>query len=79
MTLEEMKSVDPRTVDRGTLVQRSCVKSMPGGSKEERIREFIRQIKNPYCYIDGDIVVKISFSDNGKTMEDCMRNYFSGL
>ena len=41
MTLEEMRAVDPRTVDRNTLMQRSSVKINPGADKEERIRDFI--------------------------------------
>lgn len=79
MTLEEMRAVDPRTVDRNTLMQRSSVKINPGADKEERIRDFISQIGNPYCYLDGDMVVKISFSDTDRTIEDCIHAYLSGV
>ena len=79
MTMEEMKAVDPRTVDRSTLVQRSSVKIDPKAGKEERIREFISQIGNPYCYLDGDMVVKVSFADTDRTIEDCIHAYLSGI
>ncbi len=41
MTLEEMRSVNPATVDRSTLVQRSSVKVNPKKSKPERIMDYI--------------------------------------
>lgn len=79
MTLEEMSQVDPRTVDRSTLVQRSTVKIDPNASREERIADFVEQIKNPYCYLDGKTVVKISFTNNGRTIEDCVADYLRGV
>ena len=39
-------------------------KSLP---KEERIADFVRQIKNPYRFRCG------SFARNGATLEDCLR------
>lgn len=76
---EKMKSVDPRTVARDTLVQRGSVRLDPNAPREERLREFIRQIKNPYCYLDGKTVVKISFSTSDTTMEDCLAHYLRDL
>ena len=79
MTLEEMRDIDPRTVDKSTLAQIGDVKIDPKLSKGERINEYIRQLKNPYCYLDGDTVVKISFSETDRTIEDCMHSYLAGL
>ena len=79
MHTEEMKNVDPRTVDRDMLVQRSSVRLDPNAPRQERLREFIRQIKNPYCYLDGKTVVKISFAKTDTTMEDCIVHYLRGL
>lgn len=45
-------------------------KSLP---KEERIADFVRQIKNPYRFRCGDFVVKASFARNGATLENCLR------
>ena len=70
MSVEAMKSVNPKTVDRNNLVQRSSVRLDPAAPREERLRDFIQQIKNPYCYLDGKTVVKISFSRTDTTMED---------
>lgn len=79
MTLEEMKAVDPRTVDRSALVQRASVKIRAEGSREERMKEYLSQIGNPYCYLERKTVVKISFSDTDRTIEDCIRAYLNGI
>ena len=79
MGVEAMKSIDPRTVDRSTLMQRSSVRLEPSAPREERLRDFIQQIKNPYCYLDGKTVVKISFTNTATTIEDCLENYLRGL
>ena len=79
MGVEAMKSIDPRTVDRSTLMQRSSVRLDPSAPREERLRDFIQQIRNPYCYLDGKTVVKISFTNTATTIEDCLENYLRGL
>ena len=79
MTLEEMRAVDVRTVNRNTLVQRSSVKIDQKKSKQERIRDYISQICNPYCYLEGNTVVKISFANTDRIIEDCIHAYLNGL
>ena len=79
MGIEAMKTVDPKNVDRSALVQRSSVRLNPDAPREDRLRDFIRQIKNPYCYLDGKTVVKITFSNTDTTMEDCLEHYLRGL
>ncbi len=74
-----LRAVDPSKVDRSTLVQRSSVRIDPNASREERIRQFVEQIKNPYCYLDGNTVVKIQFAETDTTIEDCFVNYLSGI
>ena len=49
MSVETMRSVNPKTVDRSTLVQRDSIRLEPADPQNERRREFIQQIKNPYC------------------------------
>ena len=76
---KKLQSVNPETVDRSMLVQRNTVKINPEATKEERIRQFVEQIKNPYCYLEGNTVVKIQFADTDTTIEDCFVNYLSGI
>ena len=42
-------------------------------SKEERIAEFLRQIKNPYCFRCGKFTVRAKYADNGVSLEDCLK------
>jgi len=39
---------------------------------EEKLKSFIKQIKNPYKYRVGDIVVNIRFTDNGRSFKDAL-------
>ena len=41
--------------------------------KEERIAEFIRQIKNPYCFRCGKFTVQAQFADNGVSLADYLK------
>ena len=41
--------------------------------KEERIAEFLRQIKNPYCFRCGKFTVRAKYADNGVSLEDCLK------
>lgn len=68
LSMEQMKGINPRTIDRESLrdIESICIEaSLP---KAERIADFIRQIGNPYCYRHGKYVVKVSFSDTGVTL-----------
>lgn len=42
--------------------------------KPERIKEYIRQIKNPYCFKCGNFVVTAKYSDKGLSIEDCLQS-----
>ncbi len=79
MTADEMKNVDIRTVDRDALVDIHDVKIDRTLPKKERIRSFVEQIKNPYCFKCGEVVVKMSFSDTEATLEDRMEHYLRSL
>ena len=75
MTLEEMKAVDIRTVDPEKLVDIRDVHIDTSLPKEERMRSFLKQIKNPYVFKYKDVVIKTSFANNGLTIEDCLEDY----
>jgi hypothetical protein len=41
--------------------------------KQERIVEFIKQIKDPHHFRCGQFVVTVKYSNNKTTIEDCLR------
>ena len=48
-TLDDLKNVDLLTVDRDELVDIRDVKINTDLPQEERMKDFVKQIKNPYC------------------------------
>lgn len=78
INIEEMKNVDIRNVDKSLLVERSTIKIDPNAPREQKLQDYIKQIKNPYCYLDDDTVVKLSFAKTDVTMEDCFAHYLKG-
>lgn len=73
ITLEEldrMKDTDIRMVDKAELVDIRNVKIDTEKPVTERIEDYVRQIRNPYCFKVGDVAVKVSFSENGGSFED---------
>ena len=70
MSIEDMKAVDVRTVDPETLVDVTKIVIDESLSKEERVAEFIRQVKNPYCFRVGDMVVKNVYSNDGVSLRE---------
>ncbi len=73
MTIEEMKKIDIRTVDPETLVDVTKIEINDTLSKDERKKEYLRQVKNPYCFRVGEVVVKCSYSNDGVTIRDRFR------
>ena len=41
--------------------------------KEERIADFVKQIKNPYRFRCGDFVINACFASGGTSIEDCLK------
>lgn len=46
---------------------------------EERMMDYLEQIKNPYCFRCGDAVVSILFPAGGTSIDILLKNYFEGL
>ena len=70
MSLEKLQSVDIRTVKPEDVVDIQQIKIDDGLSQQEKQREFIRQVKNPYCFRVGKIIVKASYSGNGVSLNE---------
>ncbi|MCI8286479.1 MAG: hypothetical protein HFH89_02215 [Lachnospiraceae bacterium] len=78
-TLREMADVDVRTVPKESLVDIRDVRIDGSMGREERISDYIEQVKNPYCVQCNGIVVKMSFSQSGETLEDKLNSYFRSI
>ncbi|MGC6176222.1 DUF6870 family protein [Lacrimispora sp. 38-1] len=73
--LQQLRAIDPSSIDIDTLVDICSVKINTELPKEERIVDFIRQIKNPYLFKYGDMVIQCVFSDTETTLNDRLKQY----
>lgn len=62
-------------IDRDSLVDIRDVKIDTSLPKEDRMRDFIRQVKDPYLFRYGKYVVKVEFSDTDITLEQRLADY----
>lgn len=46
---------------------------------EDRIRSYVEQVKNPYCFRVGDVKVRVSFASNGRTLNDSFADMLTSL
>ncbi len=78
-TLKNMAQTDINTVPKESLVDIKDVTINMDKQKQERISDFLQQIKNPYCFTCNGIIVKISFSSNKQTLEELLESHFLSL
>ncbi|MCX4325344.1 MAG: hypothetical protein OSJ59_20650 [Lachnospiraceae bacterium] len=79
MELDALKDVDVRTVEKEGLVDIREIPVERGLTAEERLRDFIGKVKNPYCFRVGDVVVKTAFSENGGSFGERFERMLAGL
>ena len=73
--LAKMKDMDIREAEAGKLADILEIEIDKGLSDSEKKREFIRQIRNPYLYRQGEYIVKLSFADTDATLTDRLMEY----
>ena len=65
-----MKEIDILKVDKNVLVDINDVNIDESLPIYERICSFMEQVKNPYCYKVGNVVVKVDYTDGTPILED---------
>ena len=68
------EDINPDDVD-----EISSIKIDRRKSSNERILEFLMQVKNPYVFKVNDRLVRFSFSENGPTAYDCLTRVLENL
>lgn len=75
--MNELKSVDIRNVDKGSLVDLDSVQIDESKPVQERVLSFLEQVQNPYCFRIGDVAVKVNYKSDGpsfqQNFEDLLR------
>lgn len=73
--LRELRNLNVTQVDVNDLVDIRTVEVQTELPKEERVDDFIRQIKNPYFFKCGDIVIESVFSKTEITLDERIKQY----
>ena len=77
--LDDMSRIEIAEIDRNSLVDLSSVHidtSLPAG---ERMSNYLQQVKNPYLFRCGNMVVRVLFDPNGAELGDILKRHFISL
>ena len=64
---------------RESLVDIRDVKLDSSMEQADRARSFIQQVKNPYRFKVGDVVVNVAYTNGGATLNECFADMLSLL
>lgn len=73
--MEDEKYLDIRTVLPETLENLEDVVIDTSLPVEDRMKEFVKQIKNPYCFRCGKLIVQVEYKESGKSINECLKEY----
>lgn len=46
---------------------------------EERVKSYVEQIKDPYCFKVGDVVVRVSYAGKDKSLTDSFTSMIASM
>ncbi len=55
------------------------VEAIQGETAIERLESLCQQVENPYCFRVGKTPVKVTFAENGASLESKLESYFLSL
>lgn len=76
--LERMEKASRDLFESGSLTDLSSI-TIGGDTPIQKLESLSAQLKNLYCFRVGNTPVKISFKENGPTLEESVTRYFTGL
>ena len=77
--LEKCQNVDINKINENDIDDINKIKIDKRKSSNERILDFLIKSKNPYFFKLNGKIVKISFSNNDKTADECLTNVLNNL
>ena len=76
---EKAKETDVKDLDKSELVDIRDVKIDSKKPYLIRVISYINQVRNPYCYRVGDVVVRVSYAGKDKTFTDSFTEMISSM
>lgn len=74
-----MRDVDIMQADRDALVDIRDIHIDSGKPVEIKLREYMEQVGNPFLVKYGDYIIKLSYADTEKSMDDRMKEYVAKM
>ncbi len=74
-----MEYATAKAVDRSLLKDIRDVVIDTSKPCEERMKAYVEQIGNPYCYLDDGVVVEIGYADNGVSLQERLAAYAGSI
>lgn len=70
--IESMKQISIKECDKEQLADLSSIVIDGERSKQERMLDYLHQVKNPYYFKVGDVAVRLVFDEGGRSFQECM-------
>ena len=67
---------DATEIDRASLVDIHTIRIDKDLPAAQRAEQYLEQIKNPYCFLCGESVVRVRFDPDGGDLRNRLKNYF---
>lgn len=77
--LFQMKGADITKANRSEMVDINDISIDSSLPAAQKVKKYIEQIKNPYCFLCGDTPVRIRFVSDVKSVKGSLKDYFIGL
>ncbi len=74
-----MEKDETRLVDRSVLKDIKDVVIDTTKPCADRVKNYIEQIGNPYCYLDDGVVVQIGYADTAVSLQDRLVSYAGSI
>lgn len=74
-----MCDADIMQADRDALVDIRNIHIDSSRPVETKIREYLEQVQDPFLVRYGDYVIKLSYADTEKSMDDRMKEYVAKM
>lgn len=77
--LDKCRNLDLSEIDINEVDEITNIKIDRRKSSNERILDFLNEVKNPYVFKVNGRLVRIRFSDTEKTADDCLTSVLQNL
>jgi hypothetical protein len=77
--LDRMSQMDINNVDRTQLVDIQTISIDPLQSVIQRMESYLDQIKNPYCFLCDDAIVRVRFEQGEKSLTHRLKKHYVSI